>query len=213
MKSIKIPYLPVLNKLNLQNAGLVMETEACRGCIDSINWREFSYRPLAVFDIARGDETLFIRFFVRGISLKAVCAEDGSAVYTDSCVEFFMKSSEEEIYRNFEFNCIGVCDASRRESRTVKTPLSKEEYQSIIRFSSLSPKTFDEIKGLHAWELIVGIPFKVMDIDPENLPEKILANFYHCADGTELPRYISWNPIHTPAPDFHRPEFFGELIF
>ena len=31
------------------------------------------------------------------------------------------------------------------------------------------------------------------------------------ADGTILPHYLSWNPIETPKPDFHRPEFFGEL--
>ncbi|MDR2496136.1 MAG: hypothetical protein LBD21_03325 [Tannerellaceae bacterium] len=213
MKNIRIPYLPALNELSLQDAGALMETGAARSYIDVVNWKEFPYMPVAVFDIARGDDSLFIRFFVKGMSLKATCEADGSPVYTDSCVEFFMQRPGERTYRNFEFNCIGVCDASRRVSKTEKASISQAEYASISRYSSLPTEAFEEIKGIHAWELTVAIPFRVMDIEPGHLPEKISANFYHCADGTELPRFISWNPIHTPAPDFHRPEFFGELHF
>ncbi|WP_449033796.1 carbohydrate-binding family 9-like protein, partial [Prevotella sp.] len=25
--------------------------------------------------------------------------------------------------------------------------------------------------------------------------------------------FLSWNPIDLPAPDFHRPDFFGEIRF
>jgi hypothetical protein len=38
------------------------------------------------------------------------------------------------------------------------------------------------------------------------------ANFYKCADNTRIPHYVSWNPIEVASPDFHRPEFFGELL-
>ncbi|MDR2498616.1 MAG: hypothetical protein LBD28_04165, partial [Tannerellaceae bacterium] len=117
MKNIRIPYLPALNELKLHQAGALMETQASRSYIDVVNWNEFPYKPVAAFDIARGDASLFIRFFVKGMSLKALCEADGSPVYTDSCVEFFMQRPGEDIYRNFEFNCIGVCDASRRVSR------------------------------------------------------------------------------------------------
>ena len=36
--------------------------------------------------------------------------------------------------------------------------------------------------------------------------------FYKCGDKTAHPHFLSWNPVGTPAPDFHRPDFFGELI-
>ncbi|MCK7480493.1 MAG: carbohydrate-binding family 9-like protein [Candidatus Moduliflexus flocculans] len=39
------------------------------------------------------------------------------------------------------------------------------------------------------------------------------ANFYKCGDETEFPHYGAWSPVETPAPDFHRPEFFGEIVF
>jgi hypothetical protein len=52
-----------------------------------------------------------------------------------------------------------------------------------------------------------------LEIDGQHLPEKIMGNFYKCADDTAFKHYLSWNPILTPNPDFHRPEFFGELRF
>jgi len=39
------------------------------------------------------------------------------------------------------------------------------------------------------------------------------ANFYKCGDETEFPHYGAWSPPRTEAPDFHRPEFFGTIIF
>ncbi|MDR0429711.1 MAG: hypothetical protein LBH58_04450 [Tannerellaceae bacterium] len=213
MKNLKVPYLPALDVLDLSSVGFLMETKSMRDYINVVNWKEYSYMPIAVFDIARSANNLYIRFFVKGDSLKAVYSEDDSPVHQDSCVEFFMKKMDESRYMNFEFNCIGACDAARRQSRDIKTSLAAGEYASIRRYSSVEPKPFDVKKGTYAWELVVSIPFQLMGLDPENMPEKILGNFYKCADGTETPHYLSWNPIDTLQPDFHRPEFFGEIYF
>ncbi|WP_277464725.1 carbohydrate-binding family 9-like protein [Parabacteroides sp. PF5-6] len=213
MKKLKVPYLPTLDVLDLSSVGLIMENKARREYIEVINWEIYPYKPVVAFDIARTDKNLYIRYFVRGNSLKALYEKDGSPVYTDSCVEFFMKKENESGYINFEFNCIGCCDASRRQSRAESESITPEEYQSIRRYSSLEKKTFTEKKGIHSWELIVSIPFSVMGLDPENLPEKILGNFYKCADDTEYPHFVSWSPIGTEQPDFHRPEYFGEIWF
>lgn len=213
MKRLKVPYLAALDSLDLSSIGFLLENKAQREYIEVINWEEFPYKPIVVFDIARSDESLYIRYFVKGNSLKAVYSEDNSPVHLDSCVEFFMKKAGGEEYINFEFNCIGACDAARRLSRNSSTPLTEEEYASIRRHSSIEPKPFEEKKGVYTWELAVAIPFKVMGLDPNNLPEKILGNFYKCADNTEAPHYVSWSPIDRPAPDFHRPEFFGEIYF
>ncbi len=213
MKRLKVPYLAALDVLDLSSVGFLLESKAQREYIDVVNWSDYPYKPIAVFDIARSNECLYIRYFVKGNSLKAVYDTDNSPVYQDSCVEFFMKKMEDEEYMNFEFNCIGVCDAARRQSRDIKTSLSQEEYNSIRRYSSIEHKAFSEKTGIFAWELAIAIPFKVMGLDPANLPEKILANFYKCADDTEAPHYVSWSPIDIPKPDFHRPDFFGEVYF
>ena len=131
MKKLKVPYLVTLDVLDLSSVGFLLENKAQREYIDVINWEEYPYKPIVAFDIARTDENLYIRYFVKGNSLKAVHSSDGSPVYTDSCVEFFMKTVDDHNYMNFEFNCIGTCDAARRQSRDIKRSLNTDEYTSI----------------------------------------------------------------------------------
>ncbi|MDR1356993.1 MAG: hypothetical protein LBJ58_04910, partial [Tannerellaceae bacterium] len=187
MKNLGIPYLPALDVLDLSSVGFLLENKSQRTYVNVPNWPEYPYLPVAVVDVARSDLNLYIRFFVKGNSLKAIYTDDGSPVYKDSCVEFFMKKTNENSYMNFEFNCIGACDASRRMSRENKYSLSKKEYDLIRRYSSIERKAFPEKKGVHEWELIVAIPLKLMDLDANDLPEKILGNFYKCADDTNSP--------------------------
>lgn len=59
----------------------------------------------------------------------------------------------------------------------------------------------------------VAIPFRLMGVDPSALPEKIFGNFCKCADETAYPHYLTWNPIDLPQPNYHCPEFFGEIRF
>ncbi|MDR1980151.1 MAG: hypothetical protein LBQ39_00850 [Tannerellaceae bacterium] len=213
MKRLKVPCLVALDVLDLSSVGFLLENKAQREYINVINWSGYPYKPIVIFDIARSNVSLYIRFFVKGNSLKAVYSTDNSPVHKDSCVEFFMKRLDSEGYMNFEFNCLGVCDAAYRFSRDVKQPLSQDEYKSIRRYSSMERKPFAEKKGVYSWELVVAIPLKLMGLDPENLPEKILGNFYKCADETTAPHFVSWSRIETDTPDFHRPDFFGEIYF
>ncbi|MDR1918333.1 MAG: hypothetical protein LBQ65_01655 [Tannerellaceae bacterium] len=213
MKNLEVPYLPALDVLDLSSVGFLLENKSQRAYLDVINWVEYSYKPIVALDIARSDVSLYLRYFVKGNSLRAVYDKDNSPVHKDSCVEFFMKRMEDETYMNFEFNCIGTCDAARRISRESKTSLTEEEYASIRRYSNLERKPFHEKKGVYEWELVVAIPLRLMGLDPQNMPEKVMGNFYKCADETDAPHYISWNPVPVPTPDFHRPECFGEIYF
>lgn len=212
MKKLNVPYLETLDVLSLSAAASLLQDKGRKGEIDSLNWTEYPYRPEVSFFIGRTNLRLYINYVVKGNSLKASYGKDGSPVYQDSCVEFFMQQEGEKIYRNFEFNCIGTCDASRRRSRTEKESLTPEEYAGIRRYSSIGDQPFEEKEGLYTWSLLVAIPFSTMDLDPGNLPEKIRANFYKCADETKYPHFLSWNPIDLPKPDFHCPPFFGELF-
>ena len=44
-----------------------------------------------------------------------------------------------------------------------------------------------------------------------HFPQKLRVNFYKCADKTKQPHYLSWQPIPLPQPNFHCPQFFGEI--
>ena len=212
MKTLKVPYVPALDKLTLSDLAARMETEALRQSIDIVNWEKFPYKPVVAFDIARGDKDLYLHYFVRGLSLRAMADEDGTFVHPDSCVEFFMRREENMNYTNFEFNCIGTCLAARGEGRHGRIPFTPDEYKKIRRYTTVQREAFAEKTGIHQWELTVVIPFVLMGFTASNLPKKIRGNFYKCADETAHPHYVTWNPILLPSPDYHCPEHFGELV-
>jgi hypothetical protein len=214
MKELHIPHLINLDELPLSETPAAIEAATTRQAIDQVNWSMYPHKPDVGFYAVHSDSSLYLHFSVNGLSLRAVCLSDGEPVHTDSCVEFFMKKEEEEEYRNFEFNCLGVCDASVRLSRTKKLrTFSPAEYAGIRRYSSLTASStpMDEQEGLFAWQLTVGIPFGLMGVDSGSLPLRIWGNFYKCADATPFPHYLSWNPIDTPAPNFHHPPSFAPL--
>jgi len=215
MKRISIVYNEKLNDIDIESAGNMMEDFGQSDTIEMLNWvNEYPYRPITIFNIAHSNDSIFIKFNVRGSMLRAIYSNDQDPVNEDSCVEFFCKVPGNDKYMNFEFNCIGTCKASKRVARNKDvTPYSKEELSMIKRYTSLGRKPFNEMEGMFDWELTVKIPLRIMGIDPNHLPEKLLGNFYKCADGTDSPHFVSWSPIQTQVPDFHRAEFFGELYF
>ncbi len=215
MKSLIIKYLPDLNDIDTESAATILEESAQRDVIETLNWpNEYPYKPITYFNIARSKDSIFIKYSVQGSMLRAIYSNDQDPVHEDSCVEFFCMPVGADKYTNFEFNCIGTCSASSRKGRNEEVvPFTVEEMQTIKRFPTLGRRAFNEMEGMFEWELTVVIPFNLMGIDSKHLPEKMFANFYKCADGTDSMHFLSWNPIKTDKPDFHRPEFFGELIF
>jgi hypothetical protein len=213
MKRLKVPFIATIEDLNLTDIAPLIVDEGVSDMVEKVNWpAAFPYKPLTQFHLLRSTDSFLIRFYVRGNLLKAVYSEDQSPVHKDSCVEFFCQVPGNDYYTNFEFNCIGTCSASRRKSRNDDVQLfDSTQMNSIKRLPSIGRRAFNEMQGMFEWELTVEIPMKLMGIDTDNLPEKIFANFYKCADDTDSPHFVSWNPITTDSPDFHRPEFFGEL--
>jgi hypothetical protein len=67
------------------------------------------------------------------------------------------------------------------------------------------------------WEITYQIPYSFLRLfypDFQAAPgKKMRANFYKCGDYTVQEHYLSWNPVESQIPDFHRPESFGQLIF
>ena len=215
MKRIIIKYINRLNDTDMESACTILDDFGEGDKIESLNWiDEYPYRPITLFRIARSSDSLFIKYKVQGSMLRAIYSNDQDPVNEDSCVEFFCIVPGNDKYMNFEFNCIGTCKASKRVARNKDViPYSKEELSMLKRYPSIGRRAFNEMEGMFDWDLTVKIPLRIMGIDPNKLPEKITGNFYKCADGTDSPHFVTWNPIKTEIPDFHRPEFFGELYF
>ncbi len=209
-----MPYVEALNGCKtVADATAILESEGVRVTVDCLNWpKEYPYHPLTVASLAHNGERLFIEFFVRCNYLRAVNTENNSAVYQDSCVEFFLAPHGRTPYVNFEFNCIGTLNAARRMDRHTATPLSDEELDKVERYASCGKRPFQELEGLFSWSLTASIPLSLLNLKWEGKAIELMGNIYKCADLTSHPHYLSWAPIDTPAPDFHRPEFFRPII-
>lgn len=181
-----------------------------RGSVDTVCWPEaYPYRPDVRFAIAHDARALLIRFEVEEDNPRAVALCDNGRVWEDSCVEFFVQESGSPYYFNFETNCIGTGLAAKRRSRSEFEHFDAARLARVVRRPSL-PKVPLDLRERTAWSLELEIPFDLL-VDG-GIPACLKANFYKCGDKTAVPHYLSWNPVEVPAPDFHRPEFFGELI-
>ena len=213
MRTLSIPYIPRLDERpTWETVEPILDQYAAKAPVATVNWPEYPERPEAVALIARSSHSLFLKFDVTEQSVRSTYTDDGSPVYQDSCVEFFVRHPDGRRYLNFEFNCLGTCDAARRESRELAEPLAPAEYQRIRRHASLgrTPVAIDD--KATSWRLLIEIPFELMDLDGQALPSALRVNFYKCGDLTKRPHFLSWNPIELPTPNFHCPEYFGEAL-
>lgn len=194
----------------------LLEEQAALHTIELINWNKFQYTPKVKFRIAHSNNQIWLKYYVTEKSILAEVAETNGGVANDSCVEFFLDPQGDGNYYNFEFSCIGVTHLAygpgRKDRAFVKSEIIEEE---IKVKSTLGSVPFAEQTGNHTWEMTIIIPATSLTHDNgiqlKGLSTK--ANFYKCGNKTAESHYLSWNPVVTEKPDFHRPEYFGTLIF
>ena len=217
MESIRIPFIKDLSKADDSQFLLKMEENGARIPICSNNWPEqFPYAPVCGGSVALTEGAIAVSFHVRGLDLRAMNTEDNMFQFQDSCCEFFVMDPSGLKYYNFEVNCLGKILAASGDGRKDRVKRPSSEMERIRRICQIKdevqPSPFDLEGEIFTWDVALLIPLDLIGIDPDNLPEALKANFYKCGDMTSHPHYTSWSPIETPKPDFHRPEFFGELI-
>ncbi|MDL2270096.1 hypothetical protein LJC71_08925 [Desulfosarcina sp. OttesenSCG-928-A07] len=214
MKKLHVPCLSQLETLPMAKAENGLRTSGEKNALDCVNWKAFPQKPEVHFVAAHTGKSILLAFTVREDVVLARFEADQSPVYRDSCVEFFCRKPGTALYTNLEFNCIGACLGARQRARdTERTFLSEKELSGIERYASLGKRAFGEKKGKCAWNLMVRIPLSILGMEEKDLAVGLGANFYKCCDDAPEKHYLSWNPIQTESPDFHRPEFFGHLVF
>lgn len=212
VRTIKAAFIGDLENLETSAFTEAMVKNCTAETVDSVNWPDsFPYMPECRFRVARSKNYLAVGFDVRGKDLRATELSDNGRNWEDSCCEFFI-SPDGKSYFNIEINCIGSVLMARGEGRDGRVKVEEKEVARIIRHCSLEHKLFDCKGGLHSWQVAVVIPFDLIGLDPDKLPESVNVNFYKCGDLTATPHFVTWNPVGTPNPDFHRPEYFGKLF-
>ena len=209
MKIRKIAGVSPDDRAAVEQAFAEIEPQSVACC----NWpAEFPYAPEVSFRMFHTGDRLMLRFDVAESYTAALVTEDNGEVWTDSCVEFFI-APDEGLYYNFETTCIGRMLLSGRKSRTEDVqPAPAEALASVKRFTTYP---FGERKGDNRWSLTLAIPpqalFRHALTDWSGLEARM--NLYKCGDRLSHPHFLSWKPVRTENPDFHRPEFFEAVTF
>ena len=189
--------------------GVPTETVACN------NWAaDYPYAPQVTFAAAHNGECLFLSFDVHEACTAALVTEDNGPVWTDSAVECFL-SFDESGYYNFEFSCIGKALLGFRKTKPDARHADAAVMRTILRHSSLGETCFAERRGDNHWQLQVAIPVTAFLAHRLTSLDGLRArmNVYKCGDNLSQPHFLSWQPIHTDKPNFHVPQFFGEVEF
>lgn len=184
--------------------------------VENVNWpKEFPYCPKMEFGVAYTDDAILVHYRVEEQSVRAVAQHDNDNVWEDSCAEFFISPAGDGLYYNVECNCAGTLLVGVGEGRNNRELAAPEITKLIDRWTTLGRTPFDTREQPTKWELALRIPFAVFfrhnitSLDGLTLK----GNFYKCGDKLPVPHFISWSPIGTPQPDFHCPQYFGELKF
>lgn len=143
--------------------------------------------------------------------------EPNQPVYRDSCTEFFVAPRPDRGYFNLEINCVGAMLLAYGTGRLGRTFLAAEVARQVAIWHSIPGLIKREEESDCCWEIEAVIPYTVLrahvDFETPGLGSEWRGNFYRCADGSSNPQWSCWNQIETDYPDFHRPEFFGRLLF
>ena len=205
LKSTYIKNLETFSNDSLLQTLLSLESHA----INNVNWPEYPYAPVIDFHIAHSDKALAVMFKVTEDHVKAVSMKDNGPVWEDSCVEFFAKMADGQKYVNIEMNCTGTILVGERLSKADARHLSEAEIATIRHFTSLPHEPIDSKEEGQSWWAIEVIPYEIFGYSQK--PKSLRANLYKCGDKCDQPHYLSWSPIPFPAPNFHCPEYFGEI--
>jgi hypothetical protein len=212
MNSLTVPYINDIDQHTpLRDISVVLDAAPKQELVYA-PWTEYPYRPKVQFSMAHGSDAVFIKYFVKEKSIRAVNTTHHSPVYNDSCVEFFIGFDDEAAYYNFEFNCIGTHLIGYGEDKQNRTLLPDDIGQQIKYKAVLTNDQSGETIG---WELTLLIPVtafcfhNIQSLKGRNC----VANFYKCGDELPEPHFVTWSNIQWPQPNFHLRQFFGTLVF
>ncbi len=214
MKELFIRKIKINKQVSLHEAAHLLETQIISNPIDNVNWKNYSYKPLVDFRIGHTGTEIWLKYNVQEKHILARETRINGEVYKDSTVEFFI-SVDGKNYYNFEFSCIGTVHLAFGPGRGNRNRVNPELIKNIEIESSLGNQPFEEKTGNFNWEMMIRIPIKCFEFDSLKTFDALqaTANFYKCGDATSEPHYITWNPVETQNPDYHRPEYFGKVFF
>lgn len=183
--------------------------------IEYVNWENYPYKPDVKFKIAHSGDEIYLQYIVKEKYIRAKFLNNNESVWNDSCVEFFISPIKDGSYYNFEFNCIGTALIGFGYEKEKRERAGIDIVNSIRSVSSLGRQAIEHKEGDFTWKITLAIPISTLYKHQLKSITGICAkaNFYKCGDELKEPHFLSWQAISFPKPNFHLPEFFGEVTF
>ena len=178
------------------------------------------YHPFVQAKMMYDNNSLYIIFSVMDYYVRCLTQAYNGPVSQDAAVEFFFSpdTSLPKDYFNLEINCggtplMGYNSISKKKSMLLDT----NDIKKIIIAHSLPHKIDSEIVGPVTWTVECKIPLSVLRTYSKVIrPKRNVvwrANFYQIASEGSNSHYITWSFIDNIKPNFHLPQFFGEMRF
>ena len=147
--------------------------------------------------------------------MRAVAPHDDGNVWEDSCCELFISPADDDTYYNIECNAAGTMLIGFGPKREGRERAPQRVLDTVGRWSSLGREPFDTRNGAVAWQLCLALPLGAFYRHTLGSFAGIRAkaNVYKCGDKLPRPHFLSFFPIDVAKPDFHRPDFFGDMVF
>ncbi len=179
-----------------------------------------SHAPRTLARLCWDDWCLHVIFRVEDRYVRAIADHYQDRVCEDSCVELFFTPGTDlrTGYFNIEMNCGGTALFRHQLGRgKQRREVTGEDGRLLEPAHTLPSRVDPEMPGPVTWLVSYRVPFEVLErYAPVQRPRPGVAwraNLYKCGDTTSHPHWLAWSPVDVPAPDFHRPEFFGTLRF
>ena len=190
--------------------------------IDQFPWYTSGEKQATAARLLYDDQAVYAQFICQDKHISAVTTKLNGPVWEDSCVEFFGTINPEKgpDYFNLEMNCCGTFLVGFNQGRNKGVRISPELASRVKVVAALPGPTKAESPADNGWWIAARLPFDVI-AELSGQPVKVTsgttwrANFYRCGGKTDV-QFGCWSPIDTakhPVADFHRPEYFGELVF
>ena len=152
-------------------------------------------------------DSLFVHLRAVEKHIRAELTAPLSMVCEDSCLEFFFMPEGETRYMNIEINPNGC----------LYIGFGHDRHDGVRLIPKNIPALFDIRTGRtpDGWEVFYRLPlsFLCLFFPSFSFSGRLRANVFKCGDLTEQEHYLSWNPVTSAEPDFHRPQDFGLMVF
>jgi len=213
VRSLQIPLLPAIGKgIALHNISGILDNQ--HHPIDFIPWSAYPDKPRVTFTIGHCRDHIYVKYDVTEKEVLARYKHINDPVYRDSCVEFFIAFDDDAAYYNIEFNRLGTCLGRYGTERENRAEIPADILR-MIKYERTLKQTMENGELLINWTLTVSVPITVFVFHHFSTLQhkKCKMNFYKCGDDLSHPHYLAWNNIVSDEPNFHLPEFFGEVEF